>query len=534
MLVNFASAPPQRINAIHMTESQQKPLHHLRQTFREYLTHWAVAGMIVTMTGFAPDHWVAHLLHAIPSGWRQAFPSGIDYRLIVVSLGVLMIVADVVLRSRWRSRVEAPTTTASALIDTPPAAVVQRTASDGQSIAVLPFDNVGNDPKQAYFPEGLTASLTTDLSRISGLFVIASTTTATLAGKTIDIRQIGRDLGVRYVLQGSVQRSSNSLRVNAQLVDAETGVQLWSDRFDGGEADVFALQDQITARIANSIGRKITAIAATDAERREANPQAIDFLIRGIALEEKPMSLEQTVEREMLFRKALALDPNNADAWARLGRAILLQPLSFGSALTTDQRDKKLQEGREAVEKALALDPTNPRAHYAEGILHRMLGNNLEFGRANEAVIALDRNFAQAHGNFGRSLILLGEPEKAIPWIDRAIRLDPLGPNIGMLQALMGRAYFMLGHSDLAIDWFRKALVSIPKVPRAHACLASAYAQRGDDAAAQLAVETLLRVAPNFKISDVTDIPGPSSPEAYRKLYDQVVIPNARKAGIPE
>ena len=196
-----------------MTESQQKPLHHLRTTFREYVTHWAVAGAIVTTTGFAPDHWVAHLLHEIPSGWRQAFPAGIDYRLIVVCLGVLMIVADVVLRNRRRLKLEVPATTASALIDARSVAVEQRTRSDGQSIAVLPFDNVGTDPKQAYFPEGLTASLTTDLSRISGLFVIASTTTATLAGKAIDIRQLGRDLGVRYVLQGSVQRGSDRLRV---------------------------------------------------------------------------------------------------------------------------------------------------------------------------------------------------------------------------------------------------------------------------------------------------------------------------------
>lgn len=149
----------------------------------------------------------------------------------------------------------------------------------------------------------------------------------------MDIRQLGRDLGVRYVLQGSVQRGSDRLRVNAQLGEAVSGAQLWSDRFDGGEADVFALQDQITARIANSIGREINVIAATDAEKRKTNPQATDFLIRGIALADKPRTLEGLLEQEVLFRKALALDPNNSDAWARLGRAILLQRTNFGSAL---------------------------------------------------------------------------------------------------------------------------------------------------------------------------------------------------------
>ena len=516
-----------------MTESQQKPLQHLRTTFREYVTHWAVAGAIVTTTGFAPDHWVAHLLHEIPSGLRQAFPAGIDYRLIVVCLGVLMIVADVVLRNRRRLKLEVPATTSSALIDARPVALEQL-LPDKQSIAVLPFDNIGNDPKQAYFPEGLTASLTTDLSRVSGLFVIASATTATFAGKIIDTRQIGRDLGVRYVLQGSVQRGGDRLRVNAQLMDAATGVQLWSDRFDGDEADVFALQDEITARIANSIGREIIVRAATDAEKRKSNPQATDFLIRGIALGEKPRTLENLLEQEGLFRRAIALDPNNSDAWARLGRAILTQGVNFRSLILPEQRDENLREGREAVEKALALNPHSASAHFAEGLLYHVLGDEAESARANRVAIGLDRNLANAYTNLGVALLHLGEPEKAIPWIEQAMRLDPLGPQISGPQGVLGRAYFMLRRSDLAIEWLLKSRTSNPKISRIHASLASAYAQKGDDAAARLALERLLRVAPDFKISDVFEPPGPLSPEAYRELYEQVVIPDARKAGIPE
>ena len=518
-----------------MTESQQKPLQHLRTTFREYVTHWAVAGAIVTTTGFAPDHWVAHLLHAIPSGWRQAFPSGIDYRLVVVCLGVLMIVADVVLRNRRRLRLEVPATTSSALIDTQLVVVEQFTSPDKQSIAVLPFNNLSNDPEQAYFTEGLTASLTTDLSRISGLFVIASATTATLAGRVIDIRQIGRDLGVRYVLQGSVQRGSDRLRVNAQLIEAASGAQLWSDRFDGGEADLFALQDQITGRIANSIGREINVRAAVDAEKRKTNPQATDFLIRGIALADKPHTLEGLLEQEELFRKALALDPNNSDAWARLGRAILMQRTNFGSILLSEQKDEKLREGRKAVEKAIALDSKSARAHLAEGVLYRVLGNNAASARAMEAAVALDRNLAIAHAGVGIALIHVGEPEKAIPWIEQAMRLDPLGPQIDIHQANMGRAYFLQRRSDLAIEWLLKAQSSNPRIPRVYANLAAAYAQKGDDAAARLTTDSLLRVAPNFKISDdAFDASGPFSPEAYRELYQQVFLPAARKAGIPE
>ncbi len=405
---------------------------------------------------------------------------------------------------------------------------------DKPSIAVLPFANLSNDPEQAYFAEGLTASLTTDLSRISGLFVIASTSTAIFSGKAVDIRQIGRDLGVRYVLQGSVQRGGNKVRMNAQLVEPGSGAQLWSDRFDGDAMDLFALQDQITGRIANSIGRQIVVMAARDAEKRKTNPQAADLLVRGIALAQKLEALESLLEQEVLFREVLALDPNNSDAWARLARAILLQRAQFGSALTPEQRDEKLTEGRKAVERALALDPNSSRAHLAKGLLYLALRNHAEAARSFEVAIALDRNSVHAHANLGNALTFLGEPEKAIPWIEQAIRLDPLGPVIGTVQGHLGRAHFYQGHSDLAIEWMLKARTSNPSLARNHVLLAAAYAQKGDADAAQLALEGLLRVAPNFKLSQASDVPSPSSPEAFRKLYEKFALPAMKKAGIPE
>jgi len=534
-----------------MTDHQQGgAFQYLRRTVREYITHWAVAGVVVTTTGFAPDHWVAHLMEGIPAGLRHVFPSGIDYRLLVVCVGISVIALDIFFRNRHQSRIESSEATsgvmyfqsdggslpaAGAAIDQRPVAVDQPNAPDGLSIAVLPFANLNNDPEQTYFAEGLTASLTTDLSRISGLFVIASTTTASFGGREIDIRQIGRDLGVRYILQGSVQKGGDKVRINAQLVDAGTGAQLWSDRFDGDATELFALQDQITGRIANSIGRQFIVMAARNAERRNTNPRAADLLVRGIALADKPQSVENLLEQETLFRGALALDPNNSNAWARLGRSILLQLLSgFGSALMPEQKDEKLREGRKAVEKALALDPYSAHAHLAEANLYRALGKNAEAARANEAAIALDRNLAHAHGNLGIALIHLGEPEKAILCIEQAMRLDPRGSSIANQQLNMGRALFLQRHTDLAIDWLLKARTSNPKLPRPYACLAAAYAMKGDVAAARLALESLLHVAPNFKISDAFDQPRPFSPEAYCKLYDEVFLPAARRAGIPE
>ncbi len=416
----------------------------------------------------------------------------------------------------------------------PAAGAVDLSLPDRPSIAVLPFASLSNDPEQAYFAEGLTASLTTDLSRISGLFVIASTSAAAFGGKAVDVRQIGRDLGVRYVLQGSVQRGGNRVRMNAQLVEAGIGAQLWSDRFDGDATDLFALQDQITGRISNAIGRQIVVMAARDAEKRKTNPQAADLLVRGIAASEKPHSMESLLEREVLFREVLALDPNNSDAWARLASAILAQRLNFGSALSSEQMEEKLVEGRKATEKALALDPNNARAHIAAGLLNRVVGNPAGYARSNEVAISLDRNSAIAQSGLGYALIHLGEPEKAIPWIEQAMRLDPFDSGIGIMQSNMGMAHLLQGHSDRAIEWLLKAQASNPKLHRSSARLAAAYAHKGDDAAARLALESLLRVVPNFRLSQSPDAPGPHSPEAYRKLYEEIYLPAARRAGVPE
>jgi TolB-like protein/cytochrome c-type biogenesis protein CcmH/NrfG len=531
-----------------MADQKQPPLYRLRTTVGEYVTHWFVAGVIVTATGFAPDHWVAHVLEAIPAGFRRAFPSGIDYRLVVVCLGVSIIALDILSRYGKHSKATVPemmpgATSPQSHQELPPAtsddthprpvSVNQITSSERPSIAVLPFANLSNDPEQAYFAEGLTASLTTDLSRISDLFVIASTTAAIFGGKTVDVRQLGRDLGVRYVLQGSVQRGGDKVRMNVHLVDASSGVQLWSDRFDGVEADLFMLQDQITGRIAISVQRKIIAIAARDSQQRTDNPQVIDLLVRAIATADSRMALDNLVEQEVLFRRVLALDPTNADAWAWLARAILLQRLPVRGSLPSEQRNEKLEEARKAVEEALALNPNSAVAHVAECLLYRQLHRPFDEARAAQAAIALDRNSVRAHSYLGRAWIHLGEPEKAIPCIEQAMRLDPLGPAIGIHQSQMGTAHFLLKHSDLAVEWMVKARSSLPNHFFIYVYLAAAYAQKGNDTAARLAVENLLRLAPTFELSKTPDAPGPLHPEAAHKLYNEVVLPAATRAGIP-
>jgi adenylate cyclase len=402
------------------------------------------------------------------------------------------------------------------------------------SMAVLPFQNLSSDPEQGYFAQGLAANLTTDLSRIAGLFVIASTTAATFGDKIVDARLIGRDLGVRYALQGGVQKSGSRVRVNAQMVDTSNGAQLWSDRFDGDQADLFEMQDQITSRIANSIGREMVLVAARDAEKRRIDPHAADYYVRGVAIADKPQTFENLLEQEGLFRQALALDPLNVDAWARLARSILLQRVQFSSSLMPEELEDKLTEGTIAVEKALALDANSARAHLAEGLLHQVLRNPAECARANETAIALDRNLSLAHNNLGSALINLGRAESAFPWIEKGIQLDPLGPQVGIMQVNMGRAHFFLCQTDQAIMWLQKARASNPRLVRAHAFLALAYAQKGDQESARRSLTDLLRVGPQFRLSVGPDVPGPLSPLAYREYYDRILLPHARTTGLPE
>jgi class 3 adenylate cyclase/TolB-like protein len=390
-------------------------------------------------------------------------------------------------------------------------------AADKPSIAVLPFQNMSGDPEQEYFADGLTANLTTDLSRISGLFVIASTTAATFGGKIVDIRSIGRDLGVSCALQGGVQKAGSRVRVNVRMVDTGSGSQIWSDRFDGEQADLF----------------EIARAAVSHLDKRGINPQAADYHIRGVAIADKPQTLDGLREQETLFRQAITLNPDNADAWARLARSVLLQRINFSSALSAERMEQKLAEGERAVEKALALDANSARAHLAEGLLYLVLRKPTECARANETAISLDRNLALAYSNLGAALINLGRPEAAFPWIMKGIQLDPLGPQVGNMQVIMGEAHFLLCQTEQAIEWLQKARASNSRLVLTHAFLAMAYAQKGDPALAELSLAELSKTGPHFRLSKCPVAPGPFSPAAYRDYYDRIILPEAQKAGLP-
>lgn len=409
---------------------------------------------------------------------------------------------------------------------------VQRQApADSPSLVVLPFAHLGDDPDQASFAMGLSQTVATDLSRISGLLVISSATAATFVGRDLDARQVARELGVGYVLSGTVRRHEHRVRINAQLVDGRSGLQAWSERFDGDDDDLFALEDRITGRIANAIGREVFVAAARGAPSRQTNPRCSDLVLRGIAADNKPQSLGVLQEQEALFARAVALDPDHADALARLARAILLQVTQGHAPQRPD--DETLARGIAAAERAVALAPGNARVHYAMGLVHVLRG---EFGRAvlaNETAIALDRNFALAHNNLGNSLVHLGEGRAALAAVETALRLDPRGPQIGAFWTTMGFARLLTGEFDAASGCFERARVANPRLSRAHVGAAISLALCGDLPAAQRAAGELLQRLPDYRLAQTMDGCRPTSSPRYRQFHEDVLCAGARLAGLP-
>ena len=381
--------------------------------------------------------------------------------------------------------------------------LAQSPGIDVLSLVVLPFINLSSDIEQAYFALGLSQTVATDLSRISGLLVISSASAATFEGKNIDVRHVSRELGVRYVLTGSVQHNDRNLRINARLVDGHSGAQIWSELFDGDDSDLLALQDRITGRIANSIGREIFVAAARDGEARNIDPKSSDLFMRGIAADNKPQSLECLREQEALFARAAELDPKHSDALARLARAILLQATQ-GHAPSLHKGDM-LARGIRAAEKALALDPGNARAHCAMGLVHVLRGDFERSALANETAIALDRNFALAHNNLGNCA---GPSRK---WHRRvACCGDRAAP--GPARSATRRVLDHCGICASAARGNRRGRRVLfaraggkPKAAAGPGRVRDLARTQGDVPAARLAAAELLNVAPHYRLSQTMD-----------------------------
>jgi adenylate cyclase len=392
------------------------------------------------------------------------------------------------------------------------------------SIVVLPFTNLSDDREQQYFADGITEDLTTDLSRIAHSFVISRNTAFTYRNKPIDTKQIGRELGVRYVLEGSVRRSGNRVRISAQLIDAATDAHLWVERFDGDTCDLFTLQNEITGRLANALD---VELIAAEAARPIEHPDALDYIFRGRAT-----APESYRERVSLFERALALDPHSVDAQSWLAMALTV-PVIDGMS-NTPAVDIARAEG--LVGRALAASPRSAPAHYAKGQLRRAQDRYDEAIPEYETVLVFNRNWVDAIASLGWCRFFTGSIEEAIPLLQQAIRLSPRDPYIGYWYVRMGIAHLVQSRIDDAIDWFKKALSANPGNPRRHALLASAYALKGQTEHAAVELAEARRLSDDDRFSSIARSKAdlPLGVQKIRALLETTLFAGLRKAGMPE
>lgn len=397
------------------------------------------------------------------------------------------------------------------------------------SIVVLPFANLNGDPEQDYFVDGVTEALTTDLSRINGAFVIARNTAFTFKGKAVDVKRLGRELNVRYVLEGSVQRGGNRLRVNVQLVDAETGNHLWAERFDKPVADLFDMQDEIVSRLANSLDAELIAAEARRAER-SPHPDAMGLVFQGRAGFNKGWTPDHMATASSFFEKAMALDPGNIEATVGLARVDAV----LGAAFMTDDWLARLTAAETALTKVLSLAPTDAEAHLALGGV-QIATKRMARGIAEcEHALALDRNLAGAHAVIGYAKFLLGRGAETEAHIDEALRLSPCDTMAHRWMVWVGLAKAQLGVDAEAVLWMRRGLDANRNFALAHFILAAALARLGELHEARAAMQSGLALDPSFTIRRFRNASNVRSDNPTFLAGRDRAIEGMRMAGVPE
>jgi TolB-like protein/Tfp pilus assembly protein PilF len=399
------------------------------------------------------------------------------------------------------------------------------------SIAVLPFSNLSGDPSQDYFSDGLTEDLTTDLSRIEGAFVIARNTMQSYRGKMVDIRQLGRELGVRYVLEGSVRRAERQVRVNAQLIDAETGAHLWAERFDRGAEDLFSFQTEVTGQIARTLHLQLKEAESQRTTRgRPEHLEAVDYARKAWAeLWNKPPARETNDQAFAYLEKALALDPQVPEIWTNLSYAHTRAAVARWST----SRSASLQLARASGERAVALDPRSADAHYVLGFAIRAQGDIDRALEENETAVTLNPNHAPGHAGIGICWIMRGRPREALPYFDHAFRLSPRDPLRAGWHTWVGLAHMMLGDDRKALEESKRSMVANPKSTGALTLQAAALALLGREAEARTALAARLQLGPpDLTITTIKEGSQSDYPE-YSRLMERY-YEGLRQAGLPE
>jgi TolB-like protein/Tfp pilus assembly protein PilF len=377
----------------------------------------------------------------------------------------------------------------------PDQAPIAKSSPPRLSIVVLPFTNLGGGPEQDHFVDGITESLTTDLSRIAGSFVIARNTAFTFKGKAIDVRKLGTELNVRYVLEGSVQRGDNRLRINVQLIDVETRNHLWAERFDKPITDLFDMHDEIVSRLANTLDAQLMEAEARRAERSQ-RPDAMDLYFQGRAYVNKGITPEYMAQASSFFDRALTLDPDNIEAMMSLAQA----NIAIGASYFTNDRTVYLQAAEHGLIKVLNVAPQHARAHMLLGTVQNLTNRAAQGIAECEWALALDRNLADAHGMIGLAMVFIGRGKETEAHINEALRLSPRDTFTFRWLYFCALAHLQLGAENKAITLLRRSIEANRSYPLAHFHLATAFALAGQLDQARAAAQAGLTLDPSFTI----------------------------------
>jgi TolB-like protein len=394
------------------------------------------------------------------------------------------------------------------------------------SIAVLPFKDANDDAEQDFFVDGITEDLTTDLSRIEGSFVISSQTLANYKGRSVDVRKVGRELNVRYILAGTVRRHEDRARVTVQLTEVQSGRQLWADRFESPIGDVASLQDQVTGRLARSLDVQLTSIETARLQGRgDSSSTAAELLLRARHLSVKAPTRAASIASAQLYGQVLQLEPSNAAAWAGLA----LQDARDAMFGWSGDRAASVKSALERSAKALEIAPNSAESHWIRSLVSLAAGRReehlLEATRATE----LNRNLAPAYHMLALAKVFALEPEQALEHARKALALSPQDPQLPIVLHIVGAAHFDMGNYPEAIRWFLKAIENGDRRHVVHADLAAAYALNDQLPEAHAAVEETLKVNPRFSIDGHKRWIGPMRKDGAVHLLEAF-----RKAGFPE
>jgi TolB-like protein/class 3 adenylate cyclase/cytochrome c-type biogenesis protein CcmH/NrfG len=415
------------------------------------------------------------------------------------------------------------------LIANRPASVTTKVPAEAAhlSIVVLPFVNLSGDPSQDYFADGITENLTTDLSRLSGSFVIARNTAFTFKGKNADAKEIGKELGVRYVLEGSVQRDQNQVRVNAQLIDAETGGHLWAERFDKPLADLFGMQDEIVASLASQLGGELMRSEARRAERTP-NPDSMDLYFQGTAWFNKGRNVENMAHARSFFQRALVLDPDNLDALLGAAAADVHTALGYN----VDNKAERLVAIEANLNRVLSQSPSNALAHYLMCRVEVQSNRGAQGIAECERALALNPNLAAAHAQIGIAKMIDGHPEETERHVREALRVSPHDTDAYDWVAYIAYAKQRLGAYEDALGFFRQSIELNPNYATARFLMAGDLVELGRLDEARAEVQAGLALNPGFTIRRYRA--GAQSDNADFLKGRERIIEDMRKAGVPE